>query len=66
MPFKATTKEYEVREDETVGELRDRVKKDLDILWLWRTALLQGGEKLWDAVTLGEVDVQQPLVYARR
>ena len=68
MPCKTITKEYEVREDETVRELRERVRKDLEISWLLRTALLQDGRKLPDAVTLGEdtVDINKPLVYARR
>ena len=64
MPCKATTKEYGVRENETVGELRERVAKDIS-WWACTTALLQDGRELSGAVTLREVDVQQPLVYAR-
>ena len=67
MPFQSDTKEYEVREDETVGDLKERLEKDLDISWRpWTTALLQDGRKLSDAVTLEEVDVQKLLVFSRR
>ena len=68
MPFKATKKEYEVREDETVGELREKVEKQLDISWTWGAALIQDSRKLSDSVKLGQanVDFHRPLVYARR
>ena len=65
MPFTSDTREYEVREDETIRELREMVNNDLDMSWLLRTALLQDGRELSDAVTLGEVDVQKPLVFVR-
>ena len=68
MPFKATKKEYEVREDETVGELREKVEKQLDISWTWGAALIQDSRELLYAVILGEahVDFHRPLMYARR
>ena len=67
MLFKSNTREYEVRENETVRQLRQRVERDLDIsVWWQTTALLQDGRELSDAVTLGEVDLQKPLVFVRR
>ena len=69
VPFKdVISKEYEVREDETVGQLRKSVEKDLDISWPSDTTLLQDGRKLSDDTKLNEanIDVKRPMIFARK
>ena len=57
-----------MRENDTVGELREKVEKQLDISWTWGAALIQDSRELSDAVKLGEanIDFHRPLMYARR
>ena len=66
MPFEAITKEYEVRDDETIGELQERMKKDLDVQWWYAPALHQNGRTFSEDAKLREAkfDVQKPLVFA--
>ena len=69
VPFKdVISKEYKVREDETVGQLRESVEKDLDISWPSGTTLLQDGRKLSDDAKWNEanIDVKRPMVFARK
>ena len=69
VPFKdVISKEYEVREDETVGQLRKSVEKVLDISSSRGTALLQDGNELPDDAKLNEanIDAKRPVVFARK
>ena len=68
MPFMAISKEYELREDETVRELKERVQKDLNMFVRLGPALQQDGRTLSEDANLREAnfDVQRPLVFARR
>ena len=68
VPFKDITKEYEVGEDESVGELNNRVREDLDVYWELVSALQQDGRELSDDAKLGKakLDPERTLVFARR
>ena len=71
MTYRGQTSEYEVREDETVRKLKQRVEKDLNVSarsgW-YSSEMLQDGVKLAATLKLGEAgfDVTKPLHFHMR
>ena len=63
VPFRHTTKEYVMSEYNTVGELKESIREDLDVDRFWSLEVRQDGRELPDDAKFGEAnfDLGKPL-----